>query len=306
MADGPIKLKNIECVVSGVVATNILTFKEEFLMNFTPQFIPNTYQGLGVLEKSKWRVLTFTLDSDSDVLINNFSVVAANASLGLIEGLPYDTGSTVFTRGETLTGAGSGATGVVQTWTVTGGTWAGNNAEGVVYLSGGTGGAFAAVENLDGSVGGAAMAASTATETRLLAALPYNSGSTEFTLGETVTGAISGAVGTVAYWTLTSGTWAGTDAAGVVYISTVTDPPFQAEDLTGSDGGVNMASATGAEVAVFAVIFRVADASGTQETWTYTATSSYVQRKEFGRIEDGARRNTVEYQVIMYGSKVIT
>ncbi|GAG34519.1 unnamed protein product, partial [marine sediment metagenome] len=140
MAEGPIKLKNIACVISGAVATNILTFREEFLMNFTPQFIPNTYPGLGILEKSKWRVLTFTLDSDSDVFINDFSVVAANASLGLIEGLPYDTGSVVFTRGETLTGFGSGATGVVQTWTVTAGDFdPGNDAEGVVYLSGGVG-----------------------------------------------------------------------------------------------------------------------------------------------------------------------
>jgi len=304
MAGGPIKLRNIACVISGAVATNILTFKEDFLMDFTPQFMPNYFPGLGVLEKAKWRVLTFTLDSDSDVFDDGLTLVAANTSLGLIETLPFGTGTAKFTRGETLTGATSGATGVVESWTVTGGTWGGGNAVGVVHLSAGTL-VFNAVENLNGSIGGLAMAASTATERRLMAALPYNTGATEFTLGETVTGFVSGAVGTVEYWTLVTGAWTGT-AAGVVYISTVTTPPFQAEALTGSVGGAGMANATGAEAAVFAVVFIVADATGTQETWTYTATSSYVQRKEFGRIEDGATRNTVEYQVIMYGTRVIS
>lgn len=305
MAEAPIKLKNIECVIAGAVATNIISFKEEFVMNVTPQFMPNTFQGVDVLETAKWRRLTIIIDSDSDVFDDAFSVVAANTSLGLIEVLPYNTGSVEFTRGETVTGAASGATGVVESWTVTAGTWGGNNAVGVVHLSAGTL-VFNAVENLNGSIGGAAMAASTATEMRRLAALPYDTGTVEFTLAETLTGAISGAVGTVEYWTVITGTWALNTAAGVVYISSVTDPPFQAENLTGSVGGAAMVAATGAEAAVFAVVFMVADAAGTQETWTYTHSSSYVQRKDFGRIEDGARRNTIEYQVLMYGTKVIS
>ena len=122
-------------------------------MYFTPQFQPNRFQGLGVLEKSKWRVLTFSIDSDSDIFDFGFSVGAANSALGLIGSLAYGTGDVVFTIGETVTGAVSGATGIVVGWTVTGGTWAGNNAVGVVYLSNMTGLSFGVAENLTGSVG---------------------------------------------------------------------------------------------------------------------------------------------------------
>ena len=141
MAEGPIKLKSIASVTANTItATNILSFREDFVMNFTPQFIPNYYSGLGVLEKAKWRVITFTLDSDSDVFDASFDVDSANTAIG------------------------------------------------------------------------------------------------------------------------TS----------------------------------------------FIVKFVVADAAGTVETWTYTHGSSYVQRKEFGRIEDGATRNTTEYTILMYGTKAVT
>lgn len=76
-------------------------------------------------------------------------------------------------------------------------------------------------------------------------ALTFNSGSTEFTVGETLTGAISGHTGDVVDWHLTGGSWGGTDAAGVVYLKQASGV-FQAEDLNGSTGGANMASATGA------------------------------------------------------------
>ena len=79
MAEGAIKLKSIASVTANALAaTNILSFREEFMMNITPQFIPNTYQGLGVLEKSKWRVLTFTFDSDTDIFDLDYFVAAAN------------------------------------------------------------------------------------------------------------------------------------------------------------------------------------------------------------------------------------
>lgn len=80
-------------------------------------------------------------------------------------------------------------------------------------------------------------------------ALPYDSGSTEFTRGETLTGATGGATADVVDWTLTSGTWGGGDAAGTVYIKQEDGTDFQAEDLNGSTGGANMASATGVQVA---------------------------------------------------------
>lgn len=83
MAAGPIKLKNIVSVTAnGITATNILTFKDDFLMNIAPQFVPNTFQGLGILERAKYRVLTFGLDSDSDVFAASYSVTAANTAIG--------------------------------------------------------------------------------------------------------------------------------------------------------------------------------------------------------------------------------
>lgn len=141
MAPGAIKLKNIASVTANtIMATNILSFREEFMMNIVPQFVPNTYQGLGVLERAKWREITFTLDSDSDVFSASYSVEAANTALGT----------------------------------------------------------------------------------------------------------------------------------------------------------------------AFTVTFNVADAAGTVETWTYQTAKSYVMRKEAGRIEDGAPRNTTEYTILMYGTKTIT
>lgn len=141
MAEGSIKLKNIASVTANTItATNIIGFREEHVMNIVPQFVPNTYLGLGVLERAKWREITFTLDSDSDVFDASFDVTAANTALG------------------------------------------------------------------------------------------------------------------------TS----------------------------------------------FIAKFNVADATSTVETWTYQFAKSYVQRKEAGRIEDGAARNSTEYVIISYGTKVIT
>lgn len=140
MAEGAIKLKSIASVAANALtATNVLSFREEFMMNITPQFIPNTYQGLGVLEKAKWRVLTFTFDSDTDIFDLDYFVAAANIPV---------------------------ATTIVVT-------------------------------------------------------------------------------------------------------------------------------------------FAVADAAGTSETWTYEIAESWIQRKEYGRIEDGSARNTFEYTVAMIGTKLI-
>lgn len=141
MAEGSIKLKNIASVTTNTVtATNILSFREEHIMDITPQFVPNTYKGLGVLERAKWREITIVLDSDSDLFDASWDIEAANAALG------------------------------------------------------------------------------------------------------------------------TS----------------------------------------------FIVTFNVADATSTVETWTYDIAKSYVMRKEAGRVEDGAPRNTYEYRILMYGTRVIT
>jgi hypothetical protein len=140
MAEGGIRLKNIASVAANAItAENIISFKEEHIMNITPQFVPNTFQGVDVLQRAKWRELTIVMDSENNVFDVNFSVVAANTVIG---------------------------TAIVAT-------------------------------------------------------------------------------------------------------------------------------------------FDVADGAGTQETWTYVTSKSWVTRKDFGRIEDGARRNTTEYKILMYGTKVI-
>lgn len=86
--------------------------------------------------------------------------------------------------------------------------------------------------------------------------LNFTSGGTvAFTKGESLTGATSGATGYVVDYYVGSGTWAGGDAAGVVYlslpgISVTTATAFQAEALTGSVSGTDCATASGAATAL--------------------------------------------------------
>ena len=82
-----------------------------------------------------------------------------------------------------------------------------------------------------------------------LESLAYTSGSTEFTAGETITGATSSKTAVVVSWTLTSGNWGGT-AAGVVWIDSVSGA-FQAENINGSLGGNNMVTVAGPSVAEY-------------------------------------------------------
>lgn len=72
--------------------------------------------------------------------------------------------------------------------------------------------------------------------------IEYVSGSTEFTVGETITGATSGATGVVTHYTLDSGSWAGGDAAGTLYMKDTSGTFQNPEDLDGSSGGANMAT----------------------------------------------------------------
>ena len=74
--------------------------------------------------------------------------------------------------------------------------------------------------------------------------LSYTSGSTEFTIGETLTGATGGATGDVVTYGLTSGTWGGGDAAGTVYVKQKSGD-YQAEDINGSTAGLNCCTIAG-------------------------------------------------------------
>ena len=77
-------------------------------------------------------------------------------------------------------------------------------------------------------------------------ALPFDTGTVEFTRGETLTGAISGGDGEVVDWYVSAGAWGGGNAAGKVYIKQNT-VNFQAEAVTGSVSGA--CNATGIQVA---------------------------------------------------------
>lgn len=77
--------------------------------------------------------------------------------------------------------------------------------------------------------------------------LPFDTGSTEFTIGETLTGATGGAVGTIVDWIITSGTWGGNNAAGKVWLKQQSEINYQAENLTGSIAGAACAAATGVQ-----------------------------------------------------------
>jgi hypothetical protein len=76
----------------------------------------------------------------------------------------------------------------------------------------------------------------------------FDSGSAEFAVGETLTGATSGATGEIAYWYVSSGTFAGGDAAGTIFFyDTDETSAFHgtgAENLNSSINGNNVASTT--------------------------------------------------------------
>lgn len=66
-------------------------------------------------------------------------------------------------------------------------------------------------------------------------AVPFDGGTDEFVAGETVT-ADSAGTGIVRSWTVTSGSWAGNDAAGFLYLAAVSGTFADDDDLTGTSG----------------------------------------------------------------------
>ena len=74
-------------------------------------------------------------------------------------------------------------------------------------------------------------------------ALPFDSGATEISLGDTITGATSKATGYVISVSITSGSWVENDAVGTIALRRVAGE-FQAENLKVS--GAVVAAATGA------------------------------------------------------------
>lgn len=83
-----IRLKSIRAIVANTrTIENVLSFREEHVHNLTPQFVPNVFQGVDVLEKAKFRRLVITFDSDSNIFGTdgtelNWFVAQANAVIG--------------------------------------------------------------------------------------------------------------------------------------------------------------------------------------------------------------------------------
>ena len=46
---------------------NIVSIREEFVMQNDPRFVPNTYEGIGMKWDHEWHEIMLTLDSDTDI-----------------------------------------------------------------------------------------------------------------------------------------------------------------------------------------------------------------------------------------------
>jgi len=74
-----VKYMRVDSVtVNAVPATNVLKFSDEFVMEMTPQFIPNTFQEQDLKQDQHWRVLTFVIDSECAIFDGYFGVTVAN------------------------------------------------------------------------------------------------------------------------------------------------------------------------------------------------------------------------------------
>ena len=97
--------------------------------------------------------------------------------------LQFDAGSVEPVAGETLTGATSGDTGVVDSVTLESGTWAGGDAAGTIYLTsptgvGDDGECFDDDESVGGTTGGLAMLTANGNGITKSEGMPYPEGET--------------------------------------------------------------------------------------------------------------------------------
>lgn len=78
-----VKIMRIDNFTRGNIATNILRFEDDFVMNMTPQFIPNTFQGLDLKQDQQWRILTIVVDSETDIFDAYIDITTANTIIPL-------------------------------------------------------------------------------------------------------------------------------------------------------------------------------------------------------------------------------
>lgn len=80
--EAPVKFMRIDLFRVGALdCTNILRFEEEFFMQMTPQFLPNTFQGVDLKQDQHWLLITAVIDSETDILDIYISTTAANTVL---------------------------------------------------------------------------------------------------------------------------------------------------------------------------------------------------------------------------------
>ena len=104
-----IKTMRVDNFTIGNACVNVLRFEDEFIMNMTPQFLPNYFQGVDLKQDQQWRVLTIVVDSETDIFDTYIDITTANS---LLPANFYVT----FTLATY-----SGGAGIVERWTYSGG-----------------------------------------------------------------------------------------------------------------------------------------------------------------------------------------
>jgi len=98
--------------------------------------------------------------------------------------------------------------------------------------------------------------------------LLFDSGSVEPQIGETLTGATSGAVGKVISVTVTSGSWGGGDAAGSIELGACDGRFNDNEDVNGSVGGANMLTVNQPDTAAGVDLIQNGEFESSTNGWT--------------------------------------
>lgn len=163
--------------------------------------------------------------------------------------LTFTSGGTyVIAVNDTVTGASSGATGVVSRVVVRSGSFAGGDAAGTLTLSSETG-TFVA-ENLDVGLNLNVATIAAGTTIALGREMSFTSGGTyEVADGDVITGGVTGKTATITRVVLESGSWAAGTAAGR-FIFTSDDGAFQAAETLNVGANVNVATVTGPSTAI--------------------------------------------------------
>lgn len=139
--------------------------------------------------------------------------------------IPFTSGSDEPVLGSLLQGAISGSTGRVRRIELTSGSFAGNDAAGIFHIVE-VSGAFSSNEVIK----------------NITTAVPYNSGSERPTVGDTLTGSVSGASG-ILLWESSQGgtaeTWGTNNSTGVLYLTGVTGNFNGSENLNNTTTSEN-------------------------------------------------------------------